>query len=154
MPFDIDNLFVHCKKQIEQFAREHSDETFYAFAIDAVMLCLNSNEEFTRTLNEYASRWDRQTRTIDSLGDMTEVDMRDEEFGLGLAEKYSGLDRSDEKAVLQLINEGRARRRAEGCDYRTDKGLAGCETTRAISGDGGAKAAGRGPTTGCTRSLP
>ncbi|MCB9938472.1 MAG: hypothetical protein H6823_09540 [Planctomycetaceae bacterium] len=132
MPFDIDKLFAHCKAQIRQFAREHTGERFYAFAIDADMLCLNSDEEFTRTLNEYQSRWDRQTRTIDSLGDMTEEDMRDEEFGLGLAEKYSGLDRSDEKAVLEVINERRADRRSEGCKYRTEEAV---KELRANTGD-------------------
>lgn len=124
MPFDVDKMFVHCKEQIQQFARQHPDETFYAFAIDANMLCLNSNEEFARTLNQYQSQWDHQTRTIDSLGDMTEEDIRDEEFGLRLAAQYSGLDRSNEAAVLQVINEGRARRRATGCDYRTKEGVA------------------------------
>ncbi len=49
--------------------------------------------------------------------------MRDEEFSLNLAEEYSGLDRSDEKAVLQVINEARSRRRSEGCDYHKDEGI-------------------------------
>jgi|GEM_PF-2925272 len=117
MAFDIDKLFVDCKAKIQFFAREHTDETFYAFAIDADMLCLNSNEEFVRLLNQYQLRWEHQTRNIESLADMTEEDMRDEKFGLDLAEQCSGLDRTDAKAVLQVINERRSRRRSEGCDY-------------------------------------
>lgn len=123
MGFDIDRLFVNCKAKIEQFAREHLDETFYAFAIDANMLCLNSTEQFARTLDEYQRRWERQTRNIQSVADMTEEDRHNEEFGLKLAEKYCGLDRLDEVAVLQVINENRSRRRSEGCEYHKKEGI-------------------------------
>jgi hypothetical protein len=42
---------------IESFAKEHIAETFYAFAIDADMLCLNSLQEFEKTLQQYALKW-------------------------------------------------------------------------------------------------
>ena len=123
MPFDIDKLFVDCCSKIEQFAQEHSDETFYAFAIDASMLCFNSIEQFSQTLKKYQSRWDYETRPIKSLAEMTEEDWLYNEFALNLAEKYSGLDRSDEKKVLEVINKRRIRERAKGCKYLTEESI-------------------------------
>ena len=123
MPFDIDKLVAYCQSSVQQFAGDHRDEVFYAFAIDANMLCLNSLEQFAQTLHEYQSRWDRQTREIKAITDMTEEDWREEEFSLELARKYSGLDRNDDQAVLDVINEDRSRRRMEGCEYRSDAGI-------------------------------
>lgn len=123
MSFDVDKLFDFCRMSIARFAREHSSETFYAFAIDADMLCLNSVEQFAETLHEYQASWDRQTRNIDRLSDMTHEDMNDEKLSLDMAVKFNGLDRSDEQAVLRVINENRARRRERGCTYRTDEGI-------------------------------
>ncbi|MCB9920534.1 MAG: hypothetical protein H6822_00040 [Planctomycetaceae bacterium] len=123
MSFDVDRLLEHCRTSIERFAREHPNETFYAFAIDADMLCLNSLEQFAQTLHAYQSNWDRQTRRIDNISDLTEEDLRDEEFGLKIEAECCGLDRTDDQAVLAVINENRARQRAEGCEYRTDEGV-------------------------------
>ena len=50
MPFDVDQLTAFCRDVIEHFAAEHLDETFHAFAIDASMLCLNSEEIAKETL--------------------------------------------------------------------------------------------------------
>lgn len=132
MAFDVEKLLIHCKAKIQEFARQQPDETFYAFAIDANMLCLNSYEAFGRTLTEYRLRWKRQTRQIESLSDMTKEDTRDEQFGLKLAEKYGQLDRSDARAALQFINEGRFRKRSEGCDYDKDDEI---EELRMNTGD-------------------
>ena len=55
MPFNIDKLFVNSHSKIEHFAQKHSDEIFYAFAIDASMLCFNSIEQFEQTLLNYQS---------------------------------------------------------------------------------------------------
>lgn len=125
MAFDVDKLFTDCRAKIQQFARAHPRETFYAFAIDANMLCLNSNEQFARTLHEYQSRWERQTRTIESLAEMSEEDWRDDEFTLKLAQKHKGLDRANETAVLQVINDRRSHRRSKGCDYHKEEGIEG-----------------------------
>ncbi|MEW6369052.1 MAG: hypothetical protein AB1714_30865 [Acidobacteriota bacterium] len=62
MAFEVDKLLDYCRSSIERFARDHPSETFYAFAIDANMLCLNSLDQFAQTLHEYQSRWERQTR--------------------------------------------------------------------------------------------
>ncbi|NEZ60776.1 hypothetical protein D0962_18725 [Leptolyngbyaceae cyanobacterium CCMR0082] len=76
------------------------------------MLCFNSIEQFTQTLKEYQSRWTRKTRPLKSLAEMTEEDWVHDKFALTLAEKYSGLARSDEKKILEFINKRRIRERA------------------------------------------
>src|SRR5262245_9050697 len=123
MPFDVDKLLPYCRERIAQFAPDHSSKTFYAFAIDANMLCLNSVEEFAKTLHKYQSRWDRRTRSITAIADLTDEDLRNEKFRLGLAESCKGVDRSDSDAVLAEINEGRSRMRSEGCEYRIAEGI-------------------------------
>lgn len=44
-------------KKIRQFSRKHPKEIFYAFAIDADMLCMNSISEFEKSLTEYQKKW-------------------------------------------------------------------------------------------------
>ena len=53
MAFDVALLTEFAIEAIADFAREHSDETFYAFAIDESLLCLNSVERFLETLDSY-----------------------------------------------------------------------------------------------------
>lgn len=122
MAFNIDKLFDFCVSQINTFYQSHKDEVFYGFSIDANMLCMNSEEQALKTLLEYQARWDRETRHIDSIEDLTEEDLQVEEFGLKLAAQYSQLDRSDSQACLEVINNSRKRRREEGCVYRTEEG--------------------------------
>ena len=55
--FDIEKMFIASKKAIENFAKKHSEETFYGFSIDASMLCLNSEEEFQKTLKHYQEEY-------------------------------------------------------------------------------------------------
>lgn len=43
--FDVEKMFLPAKKAIETFAKDNQEETFYAFSIDASMLCLNSLEK-------------------------------------------------------------------------------------------------------------
>lgn len=57
MAFDIEKMFIDSKKAIEDFAKEHSSETFYAFSIDASLLCLNSVEGFEGTLTAYQNKY-------------------------------------------------------------------------------------------------
>jgi hypothetical protein len=123
MPFNVDELFDYCRQRIECFAREHSSETFYAFAIDSEMLCLNSLEQFARTLKEYQEKWDRRTRPIENIAEMTADDIREEKFLLEMHEKYIRLDRRDDQAVLAVINEKRSRMREEGCWCRSPEGI-------------------------------
>lgn len=117
MAFDIEKLAAHCAKCVRDFAKDHGDETFYAFTIDASMFCLNSLEQFEKNLKEYQDRWLRNTRPIFSTADMTEEDYQAEKFALDLAERLMGLDRKDEDACLAVINESRTRMRGKGCDW-------------------------------------
>ena len=58
--FDHKRLLEASIEAINQFAANHTTETFYAFAIDAGMLCLNSNEEFEKTLHKYKKEFPEQ----------------------------------------------------------------------------------------------
>jgi hypothetical protein len=51
--FNIQKMTDVAVEAIHQFASGHQDETFYAFAIDANMLCLNSLEELSNTVTRY-----------------------------------------------------------------------------------------------------
>lgn len=55
--FDVEKMFISSKKAIENFAKEHVEENFYAFSIDANMLCLNSEEKFQKTLKYYQEKY-------------------------------------------------------------------------------------------------
>lgn len=65
--FDIDKMFIESKKAIKNFAKEHSGETFYAFSIDADMLCLNSEEEFKKTLKYYQKKYPKSYNTNEDI---------------------------------------------------------------------------------------
>jgi hypothetical protein len=123
MAFVVNKLAAHCITFIRDFAKAHADETFYAFAIDASMICLSSVEKFEEILKKYQDRWLRETRPISSMAEMTEKDHEAEKFGLDSAERYLGLDRKDDDACLAIINENRTRMRAKGCVWFTEDGI-------------------------------
>ena len=50
---DIQSLIKLAIEKIQEFSAENSEQTFYAFAIDAGMLCFNSNEGFAESLQRY-----------------------------------------------------------------------------------------------------
>ncbi len=54
--FDVERLADFAEAEIQTFAMMHQDETFYAFAIDAQLLCLNSEEQFQKTLAHQGAR--------------------------------------------------------------------------------------------------
>ncbi|MEM7661414.1 MAG: DUF4303 domain-containing protein [Pseudomonadota bacterium] len=56
LAFNVDELTDFCVSRIQEFSKSHGGETFYAFAIDASLLCLNSLERFQESLTEYQSR--------------------------------------------------------------------------------------------------
>jgi hypothetical protein len=51
--FNITKMLNFASVAISEFAVAHQHETFYAFAIDSNMLCLNSIEQFQKTLAKY-----------------------------------------------------------------------------------------------------
>ncbi|MDP1588516.1 MAG: hypothetical protein Q8M07_12275 [Prosthecobacter sp.] len=77
MAFNIPKLLDHSISAIREFASQHPGEHFYAFAIDASLLCLNSEEEFAKKLKSYRDRDARRRRIITDLHEVTAEDMQD-----------------------------------------------------------------------------
>jgi len=65
--FDLDRLLEASVAAISTFATAHRSETFYAFAIDANMLCLNSEEKFAKSLREYQSKYPEDYTTNEAI---------------------------------------------------------------------------------------
>jgi len=123
MPFDVEKLYEFCSKEIKTFIDEHKNETFYAFAIDANLLCLNSEEKFKETLKYYQTNWDRKTQIFSSWSELTEQDLKDISRLLDIAEKYNKLDRSDTSECLKLINSSRQELINSGGSYYDDNNI-------------------------------
>ncbi|MFM8474184.1 MAG: hypothetical protein ACKOEO_00100 [Planctomycetaceae bacterium] len=113
LPVNFERLFEFCLRAIQAFAHDHQHETFYAFSIDAALLCLNSEEAFAKTLSYYQAKWEREHREVTHWNDLTAYDHDDLE---GLA-RYSKLDLSDQKASLSVLNEWRSQAREKGNPY-------------------------------------
>ena len=67
--FDTVKLTKYIEQEILTFAKDHQNETFYGFAIDANLLCLNSIEKFEETLRKYQEKWGGYT-TSDEIQDL------------------------------------------------------------------------------------
>lgn len=70
MGFNIEKMFEASVKAIQRFAKEHKNETFYAFSIDGSMLCLNSLECFAETLKYYQSKWPEEYAEPKNIEDL------------------------------------------------------------------------------------
>lgn len=57
--YTIEKVFENAVEQINEFAKHHKEEHFYAFAIDSGMLCLSSEEGFLKIVEEYYSAWQK-----------------------------------------------------------------------------------------------
>jgi hypothetical protein len=123
MAFDVDRLTGFCAEQIRQFAEDHADETFYAFAIDASLLCLNSKEAAAVHLEALQVRWARRTRAVGAWEELTDDDLAEEDFLLARHARRDGLDRSDRTACLVVINTSRARAREKGNPYEDPEAI-------------------------------
>ncbi|TCI01065.1 hypothetical protein EZV61_19340 [Corallincola luteus] len=110
MSFDVNMMFDFCLLKIQEFSQKHQGEAFYAFAIDANLLCLNSEEVAADTLEKYQKEWERKLRQFDCWDDLSHQDLRDVEQLLRISEKHAGLNRDDKSACLKLINDERAKR--------------------------------------------
>lgn len=51
--FNVKSLSCFAEAKIQEFAKRHTSEVFYAFAIDDGLLCFNSISEFDKTLKKY-----------------------------------------------------------------------------------------------------
>jgi hypothetical protein len=70
MTFDIEKMIDFAALEIARFALQHPDETFYAFTIDASLLCFNSIEAFEITLKEYKDRSPEYYETDEQIADL------------------------------------------------------------------------------------
>ena len=132
MPFDLDKLEEYCNLQIEKFALKHPNEWFYAFAIDADLLCFNSIEKYQKLVNGLSKEWLKSVKPIKRWEDLTVTDHQKYETVLSLAEQYSGLDRSDKVACLAVINDGKLNRQKKGNPYDDEEQL---QIMKANTGD-------------------
>jgi hypothetical protein len=74
-------------------------------------------------LQECQAKWDYKLRPVEKWQDLTEDDLHESDFLLGLCEVAERLDRSDKDACLAAINEHRTRKRQEGFPYRNPAGI-------------------------------
>ena len=118
MAFDIDKLFKFCTEEINNFGEKHQNESFYGFAIDASLLCLNSEEEFSVSLKRYQDEWDYDNRSILTWDELTERDIWLSESSIRVDGEYLGSKPEDRNAHLIIINQDRAEERAKGNPYR------------------------------------
>lgn len=121
MAFNIDQMVTFCSAQLTEFSKKHPNETFYAFAMDSSLLCLNSMEHASRTLTKYRTDWDRTHRFIEKWEDLTNEDLENSEFILDLEERFNKLDRSDRGACLDVINRSRTSQRDKGNPYTVEE---------------------------------
>ncbi|MBM9501638.1 hypothetical protein JWG44_15395 [Leptospira sp. 201903071] len=70
--FDVQRLANFALSEIEKFSKEHPNETFYTFAIDSSLLCLNSIEHFEKSLKEFASKSPRYYDSPDQIRKLRE----------------------------------------------------------------------------------
>ncbi len=123
MPFDLHKLHKFCTAELKQFADSHQNESFYAFAIDAELLCLNSEERFEQTLRDYQKTWEGKTRHIDRWEDLTKFDLMDSKWILDMAARLDGLDLTDKRACLEVVNNARKLIKANGNRYQSEEGI-------------------------------
>ncbi|RHX86002.1 hypothetical protein DLM78_08945 [Leptospira stimsonii] len=70
--FDVQRLANFALTEIEKFSKEHPNETFYTFAIDSSLLCLNSIEHFEKSLKEFAAKSPRYYDSPDQIRKLRE----------------------------------------------------------------------------------
>ncbi|AOP33369.1 hypothetical protein A0128_05625 [Leptospira tipperaryensis] len=70
--FDVQKLANFALSEIEKFSKEHPNETFYTFAIDSSLLCMNSIEHFEKSLKEFASKSPRYYDSPDQIRKLRE----------------------------------------------------------------------------------
>lgn len=120
MPFDLDILTEFSIDAIQRFAMSHREESFYAFAIDANLLCLNSEEACAKTLREYQESWERKNRLVSVWEELAKeeaksaIDMLKRYCSMKLIEKSQI---SDEAGRLKTLNELRSQEREKGNPY-------------------------------------
>jgi hypothetical protein len=103
------------EKALRTFLGKHRDETFYAMAVDAGYLYLNSEEEFEKRRQRHSAEWEDETKAV-TLAEVRACDQGE------LASKYPSLafsiDQGDSfKRALEVEQTARAKQRAKGNPY-------------------------------------
>jgi hypothetical protein len=68
--FNITRMVNIASAAISEFAIAHQHETFYAFAIDSNMLCLNSIEQFQKKLAQYKQNYPNSYSTDEDVNEL------------------------------------------------------------------------------------
>ena len=89
--FDTEKLTEFAISKITGFAKKHPNETFYGFSIDASLLCLNSEEEFQKTLKYYREKFGGYD-TEEQIADLRQNTGDWEYQGFAEFDKNSGFD--------------------------------------------------------------
>ena len=69
MAFDIKKMAIFAHDAIASFAARHDNETFYGFALDSNLLCLNSVEKFATTIAEYQRAYPEHVLSTAQIAD-------------------------------------------------------------------------------------
>lgn len=77
---NIEEKYLKCVDYIDKFALDHQDETFYAFAIDAGLLCMNSEEGAQKILNQYSENWEKKSGTLITLNSISSQEVESARF--------------------------------------------------------------------------
>jgi hypothetical protein len=93
MSFNIEKMVDFAEREIARFAPQHANETFYAFAIDASLLCLNSVEAFEASLKEYKARYPKYYETDSQIEDLRQNTGDWEYQGFASFSKQTGFDK-------------------------------------------------------------
>jgi len=124
MPFDIEKMLSHIMDSVNNFHELHKDETFYAFVIDAELLCMNSVEKYEKCLEEMRLDWEFRTRELKKWEELTKKDIVWTPF-IRLNDRKvieNPLIAEEEKAEwLRKINEHRQKERIAGYPYGTSE---------------------------------
>lgn len=77
---DIKQKYEKCVNFIQEFILLHQKETFYAFAIDAGLLCMNSEEGAQKVLNQYIENWEKNSGTLLTFDSINSLEVESARF--------------------------------------------------------------------------
>ncbi len=106
--YNIKKVFENAVKQINEFAKHHKEEHFYAFAIDSGMLCLSSEEGFHKIVEKYSRNWQESNEKAklreNLLDDEIEIIEEEYEFNKSNINGKKHLDRNKITNLEEYIN--------------------------------------------------
>ncbi len=117
--------YYKCVDLLEKFSLLHKSETFYAFAIDSGLLCMNSEEGLLQILDQYAKDWEK------NLGDLLTLDNLSAEFleevnsSFNIHLKRGRYTKNEFQKYLEdytkIYNENLLSKKQSGNPYKTEK---------------------------------